>query len=47
MKYNLIIPQNIMKVITIWDRLAGISGLLGGGGLLWGGRLCGGSEHHT
>ena len=38
-KYRLIIPQNIMKVITIWDTVAGISGL---GVWFCGGRGAGG-----
>ena len=46
MRYHLIVPQNIMKIITIWDTVAGISGLLG----VWfcgGGGGGGGCKHRT
>ena len=42
---HLIIPKNIMKTITIWDTVTGISCLLGGLVLLWGRREGGGASN--
>ena len=44
-KYNPIIPQNITKIIKIWDKLAVIYRLLVGLVLLWGGGGVGGASN--